>query len=58
MDKFILRNPNKNTRYQSVNLRVEDYETLCQIKENFDIPLVDIISSMIKFCAARLEVKE
>lgn len=58
MDKFILRNPNKNTRYKSVSLREEDYETLCQIKEDVDIPLVDILGSMIKFCAARLEVKE
>lgn len=58
MDKFILRKANKNTRYQSVNLRAEDYETLCKIKDAVDIPLIDILSSMIKFCAARMEVKE
>ena len=58
MDKFILRNPNKNTRYKSVSLREEDYETVNQLNEDTGIPLGDILSAMIRFCTERLEVEE
>lgn len=58
MDKFIVKLTPKEKGYRGINIRMDDYETICQIKEDTGISIADIVGSMIRFCAARLEVEE
>ncbi|MEG2575644.1 MAG: hypothetical protein RSA41_06390 [Christensenella sp.] len=58
MDKFIISRAEKKDGYKLINVRMNTYEAIQQIKEDTGASIADIMDAMTEFCIIRLEIKE
>ncbi|MEG0471347.1 MAG: hypothetical protein RR588_03340 [Solibacillus sp.] len=58
MDKFIISRAEKKDGYKLINVRMNTYEAIQQIKEGTGASIADIMDAMTEFCITRLEIKE